>query len=77
MARAGRLGLQIDLSRVPRDADVTRPDTILFSESNGRFLVEVRPADAAPFEAALAGCPLAKVGKVTEEAQSLRIFRNL
>jgi phosphoribosylformylglycinamidine synthase len=67
MARAGRLGVRLDLSRVPRDADVTRADTILFSESNGRFLVEVRPEEAAAFESALAGCPFARVGEVVGE----------
>ncbi|NOZ05198.1 MAG: phosphoribosylformylglycinamidine synthase, partial [Chloroflexi bacterium] len=65
MARAGRLGLRLDLARVPRDDDVTRADTILFSESNGRFLAEVRPADAAAFETALGGCVCAEVGEVT------------
>jgi len=71
MARAGRLGVRLDLSCVPRDPDVTRADVILFSESNGRFLVEVRPEDAAGFEAALAGCPFASVGEVTKEGLSI------
>ena len=37
----------------------------LFSETPSRFLVEVRPADVAAFEAALAGVTLARLGSVT------------
>jgi hypothetical protein len=37
---------------------------LLFSESNTRFLCEVRPDDVARFEAALAGVPFSAVGEV-------------
>jgi phosphoribosylformylglycinamidine synthase len=40
---------------------------LLFSESNTRFLCEVRPEQAEAFEAALAGVPHALVGEVTED----------
>ncbi len=40
---------------------------LLFSESNTRFLCEVRPADAEAFEQALAGVPHARVGEVTDD----------
>ncbi|MHB1033981.1 MAG: phosphoribosylformylglycinamidine synthase subunit PurL [Pirellulales bacterium] len=43
---------------------------LLFSESNTRFLCEVRPEDAHGFEAALAGIPHARIGEVTD---SLRL----
>ncbi|MHC4077238.1 MAG: phosphoribosylformylglycinamidine synthase subunit PurL [Planctomycetota bacterium] len=43
MAMAGRLGVTIDLDRVPRKG-VTRPEEILFSESQSRLLLEV-PGD--------------------------------
>ncbi|MCS7239344.1 MAG: phosphoribosylformylglycinamidine synthase subunit PurL [Thermoguttaceae bacterium] len=39
---------------------------LLFSESNSRFLVEVRPSDAPAFEALFVGLPCALVGEVTE-----------
>lgn len=81
MAFAGGLGAEIDLSRVPNTlapqaaagaphplADVPQATaTLLFSESNSRFLCEVRPENAAAFEAALAGVPHACIGAVTAE----------
>ncbi len=41
------------------------PAALLFSESNTRFLCEVRPQDAAAFEAALSDIPHARIGEVT------------
>ena len=66
MALAGNLGLMLDLRAVPREPDVDDDLTLLFSESPTRFLVEVRPADAATFEATLAGYTYARIGMVTE-----------
>ncbi len=66
MAFAGGLGLALDLRAAPRAEELDRDDLLLFSESATRFLVEVRPADAAAFEAALAGLPCARVGAVTD-----------
>jgi phosphoribosylformylglycinamidine synthase len=66
MAIAGRLGLAIDLADAPRGATVTSDVTLLFSESPTRFLAEVRPADAAAFEAQLAGLPCARIGMVAQ-----------
>ncbi len=67
MALAGNLGLTLDLRAVPREPDVDDDLTLLFSESPTRFLVEVRPADAAAFEATLAGYAHARIGVVTEQ----------
>jgi phosphoribosylformylglycinamidine synthase len=39
---------------------------LLFSESNTRFLCEVRPDDAEAFEAAMAGVPCALLGEVAD-----------
>lgn len=66
MALAGNLGLTLDLRTVPREPAADDDLTLLFSESPTRFLVEVHPADAAAFEAALAGYPYARIGVVTE-----------
>ncbi|MBK9711502.1 MAG: phosphoribosylformylglycinamidine synthase subunit PurL [Kouleothrix sp.] len=66
MAFAGMRGLRLDLRAAPRRDGLDDPATLLFSESPSRFLVEVRPADAAAFEAALAGLPIGRVGEVTD-----------
>jgi phosphoribosylformylglycinamidine synthase len=69
MALAGRLGLMVDVSTLPGTAGA-RADTRLFSESLGRFLVEVKPEDAAAFEARFAGkTPLARCGQVTADGK--------
>ncbi|GAB4198982.1 MAG: phosphoribosylformylglycinamidine synthase subunit PurL [Roseiflexaceae bacterium] len=69
MAFAGGLGLALDLGAAPRDQGLDRDDLLLFSESPTRFLVELRPSDAAAFEAALAGLPCARVGSVTDTGE--------
>ncbi len=61
-AMAGRLGLELDLTKVPHTAGMSDAE-ILFSESNSRFLVSCRPEKAAELEKALAGFTFAKVGK--------------
>lgn len=66
MALGGRLGMEIDLARVLCAADAPLSAAELaFSESNGRYLVEVATASCAAFEAQLAGLPCAPVGRVT------------
>jgi phosphoribosylformylglycinamidine synthase len=65
-AVGGALGAEIDLMAVPHDAasgnDV---DTLLFSETNSRFIVTCKPGDADALEAILADVPFARVGEVT------------
>jgi phosphoribosylformylglycinamidine synthase len=60
---AGRLGARIDLAVLPVDGMVS-PIAKLFSESQSRFVVTVRPADQAAFEAALAGSACARLGAI-------------
>ena len=69
MALAGGLGLALDLDRVPLalPEDRRHPAIILFSESNGRWLVEVAPDAVPAFEQAMSGCPVARCGAVTQE----------
>ena len=52
MALAGGLGAKIDLALVPNrlPAEKSLDATLLFSESNTRFLCEVPPESAAAFE---------------------------
>jgi phosphoribosylformylglycinamidine synthase subunit PurSL len=66
MAFAGDLGMSLDLKAVPLGEPLDRDDTILFSESNSRFLVEVAPKDKAVFETAMKGTSFAAIGKVTD-----------
>jgi phosphoribosylformylglycinamidine synthase subunit PurSL len=66
MAFAGGLGVAIYLKTVPRTGPIYRNDYILFSESNGRFLVEVAPACEVNFMKAMAGIPMASIGHVSE-----------
>ena len=67
MAFAGGFGMTLDLDAVPRDPEADRDDTVLFSESNSRFVVEVPRGREADFEARMTGSPVGRVGVVTEE----------
>jgi phosphoribosylformylglycinamidine synthase len=48
MAFAGGLGVEADVAAVGRDAGLS-PLAVLYSESNTRFVAEVRPADRDAF----------------------------
>jgi len=70
MAFGGDLGLTLDLAQLPAAAEPRGSPADpwrLFSESCSRFLVEVRPADGARFEALFAGLACAAVGEVKRE----------
>ncbi len=66
MAMAGRLGLELDIS-VVRANGLDRDDLVLFSESSGRFLVEVSPEHAPLFENMMSGYPVYRIGSVIPE----------
>jgi phosphoribosylformylglycinamidine (FGAM) synthase-like enzyme len=66
MAFAGGLGMVLYLGKVPLGEPITRNDTILFSESNTRFLVEVAPEDSQRFEQAMSGVEFTAIGQVTK-----------
>jgi len=67
MAFAGGRGMSLELEKVPLAEPITRDDSILFSESNTRFLVEVAPEDKERFEKAMAGVEFAAIGEVTKD----------
>jgi phosphoribosylformylglycinamidine synthase len=67
VAMGGGLGMQVDLRKIPAEA-VRRNDTLLFSESAGRFIVTVAPHRKAEFEAAFPALPFACIGTVMDDA---------
>ena len=74
MAIAGGLGARLELAAVPRAADddavaaQARDLAMAFGETPGRFVCEVRPADADRFAALMEGVPWAWIGAVASEA---------
>ncbi|MGD9721396.1 MAG: phosphoribosylformylglycinamidine synthase subunit PurL [Pirellulales bacterium] len=74
MAFAGGLGATIDVDAAPNDLQrhdaAQRHATLLFAESNTRFLCEVPAARAAEFAACFrAPVPIARLGTVTSATQ--------
>jgi phosphoribosylformylglycinamidine synthase len=64
MAIAGRLGFQVDLKKLIRSMDVHETDHALFSESNGRFVVEVSSATRQKLVTLFKGLPISCIGQV-------------
>lgn len=62
---AGKLGIMADLSKLPGTAKL--PDSILFSESQGRILVSIRHEAHRAFAPLFRGVPLTKIGEVTKK----------
>jgi phosphoribosylformylglycinamidine synthase len=55
--------MRIDLRRVPA-RDMARDDSLLYSESAGRFIVTVRPDDKAVFEEIMKDNVIGQIGTV-------------
>ncbi|OQY60161.1 MAG: phosphoribosylformylglycinamidine synthase [Desulfobacteraceae bacterium 4572_88] len=66
IAMAGELGMNIDLGEMPV-LEALRKDMLLFSESPGRFIVTVNPANEDKFEKLFRGMPFSCLGRVTRE----------
>jgi phosphoribosylformylglycinamidine synthase len=66
MSMAGVLGLEVELAKVPTQG-VEREDTLLYSESAGRFVVSVAPEDRTEFEERFKGLACGRIGRVTEK----------
>jgi phosphoribosylformylglycinamidine synthase len=66
MAFSGGLGIEITLKAVPFQGEKKRDDIILFSESNSRFLVEVKKEDSKKFESILKGSNFGLIGEVND-----------
>ncbi len=67
MALAGGFGADLDLRALPGAGADASDAALAFAETLGRFVVEVRDADAAAFEAEFAGMQLGRVGAVRDE----------
>jgi len=75
MAFAGGFGVEAYLEKVPYVAQGSRlkaqgekrDDVILFSESNTRFIAEVRKKDKKAFENLMKGIPAGLIGEVSKE----------
>jgi phosphoribosylformylglycinamidine synthase len=67
MAFAGGVGIEADLRGLPRSKDCCRVDAQLFSESNCRYIVEVKPENYDAFARLMLNLPFGQIGQVTEE----------
>ena len=65
-AFSGNLGMSIDLARVPAEG-IGRDDSLLFSESQSRFVVTIHPEQKRAFEKTLKGNVFAEIGTVLEK----------
>lgn len=65
-AIAGKLGIDVQLSKIRGDASST--EALLFSESQGRALVSVRPNAREEFEKIMRFIPHAKIGEVSNDS---------
>lgn len=66
MCIAGRLGARAYLKNVPTGESIGQDDSVLFSESNSRFLAEVSPGDKERFEKAMEGTSHACIGETND-----------
>ena len=71
MAFSGGFGTEIKLKAVP--CKVKRNEIILFSESNTRFIAEVRKEDKKIFENLMKGVSIGLLGEVSEK-KGLRVY---
>jgi phosphoribosylformylglycinamidine synthase len=69
MAFAGGFGLELDLNQLRDESRIEESATMLFSESNSRFLVEVAPERRDKLESLLADLPLVRLGTVTQRSR--------
>jgi phosphoribosylformylglycinamidine synthase len=63
MAFTGDLGVDVDLAKVPVIVDL-RDDILLFSESNGRMLIEVQADKTDEFEKLMNGTAISCIGAI-------------
>ena len=71
MAFAGELGAIINANKISKDKSLKRNDSLLFSESNTRFILEVDKAKEKQFRDAMKNITCAKIGEVTNDGTLL------
>ncbi len=64
MCFGGQLGADIDVAAVAA-RDGLSATSLLFAESNSRFVIEAVPGSASALETIFKGLPIAKIGRVT------------
>ncbi len=69
MAFAGDLGVDIALASLVAGSGVECDASLLYSESNTRFVIEVRPEHAERVAELLRECPATEIGQVTDSDQ--------
>jgi len=67
MAFSSGYGMELHLKNVPRTNETWRNDSLLFSESNSRFLVEVSEKRREEFEALMKDTVCAEIGRVKKD----------
>jgi len=67
MAFSGQVGADIALSNLPYQGKGKRNDTLLFSETAGRFVVEVDPSQRRSFEKIMKDVPMAEIGRTSDQ----------
>lgn len=73
MALSGEIGVEIDIMMVDYRGTHARPDYILFSESNSRFLVEVTAENSKKLLGLFKGMPIRLMGRTIGD-KKVRIF---
>jgi len=68
MCVGGRLGAEVEISRVPASPDCVSALDILYSETHSRLLVGVPSENVPSFEKLFAGQWMAPIGRVTDTA---------
>ncbi len=67
MAFSGDLGMDIDLKDAPKDTSIDKTYKLLFSESNSRFIVEIKKENKRAFEKMIKGVPFGFLGELKED----------
>ena len=63
---AGRLGANVDISKLKKSGDLSRNDFALFSESQSRIIVTVKPKDKERFENIFKEIEISQIGEIIE-----------
>jgi phosphoribosylformylglycinamidine synthase len=67
MAFSGNIGVELDLDKISYSGASRRHDSILFSESNSRFLVEIRKENTDRFTELFQNLPIARIGHTVKD----------